>query len=193
MNRAASDFTITQAAHRTGRRSTMETIPEMYAMLGKDSLGGEATDISEVERLANEFEAHESQEGKFLKQYKDLAGKTDNRMIKFLLQMIVSDEEKHHAITHAMAATLKGDLNWTDTGDAIRGLYDLGKDKEKLLKLTEDFIRVEKNGIDEYRKLIKESKGYYRDLFGLLFHSMIRDSEKHVEILEFLRDRLKEA
>lgn len=171
----------------------METIPEMYAMLGKDSLGGEATDISEVERLANEFEAHESQEGKFLKQYKDLAGKTDNRMIKFLLQMIVSDEEKHHAITHAMAATLKGDLNWTDTGDAIRGLYDLGKDKEKLLKLTEDFIRVEKNGIDEYRKLIKESKGYYRDLFGLLFHSMIRDSEKHVEILEFLRDRLKEA
>ena len=128
-----------------------------------------------------------------LRQYKDLVGKTDNRMVKFLLQMIVSDEEKHHAITHAMASTLKGDLNWTRPDDALRGLYDLGEDKEKLLKLTEDFIRVEKEGIDEYKKLIKESKGYYRNLFGLLFSSMIRDSEKHAEILEFLRDRLREA
>jgi bacterioferritin (cytochrome b1) len=171
----------------------MERIPEMYAMLGKDSFGGERPEISEVERLANEFEAHESQEGKFLRHYKELVGKTDNRMVKFLLQMIVSDEEKHHAITHAMAATLKSDLNWTNPDDAIRGLYDLGEDKEKLLKLTEDFLRVEKDGINEYKKLIKESKGYYRDLFGLLFRSMIRDSEKHAEILEFLRDRLRET
>jgi len=171
----------------------MERIPEMYAMLGKDSLGGEPLEISEVERLANEFEAHEREEGKFLRQYKELAGKTNNRMVKFLLQMIISDEEKHHAITHAMASTLKGDLNWTNPDSAIRGLYDLGPDKEKLLKLTEDFIRVEKDGISEYKKLIKESKGYYRDLFVLLFRSMIRDSEKHAEILEFLRDRLREA
>ena len=169
----------------------MDAIPEIYAMIGMEADG--SPEISSVERLANEFEAHESKEGKFLRQYKDLVGKTDNRMVKFLLQMIVSDEEKHHAITHAMASTLKGDLNWTRPDDALRGLYDLGKDKEKLLKLTEDFIRVEKEGIDEYKKLIKESKGYYRNLFGLLFSSMIRDSEKHAEILEFLRDRLREA
>ena len=171
----------------------MDGIPEMYAMVGKEAGERESPEISEVERLANEFEAHEAQEGKFLRQYKDLAGKTKNRMIKFLLQLIISDEEKHHAITHAMASTLKGDLNWTNPDDAIRGLYDLGEDKKKLLKLTEDFIRVEKEGISEYKKLIKESRGYYRDLFVLLFQSMVRDSEKHVEILEFLRDRLREA
>ena len=169
----------------------MDAIPEIYAMVGMEA--GGSPEISEVERLANEFEAHESKEGKFLRQYKDLVGKTDNRTIKFLLQMIISDEEKHHAITHAMASTLKGDLNWTNPDDAIRGLYDLGEGRENLLKLTEDFIRVEKEGIDEYKKLIRESKGYYRDLFVLLFRSMIRDSEKHAEILEFLRDRLREA
>jgi rubrerythrin len=168
----------------------MEPNPELYAMVGKDH---DTPEISEVERLANEFEAHESQEGKFLGKYKELVGKTDNRMVKFLLQIIISDEEKHHAITHAMATTLKGDLYWTRSGDAIRGLYDLKDEKGSLLKLTEDFIRVEKDGIGEYRKLIKESKGYYRDLFVLLFRSMIRDSEKHVEILGFLRSRLKEA
>ncbi|HKA34893.1 MAG TPA: hypothetical protein VKH64_16895 [Candidatus Binatia bacterium] len=169
----------------------MEPIPEIYAMM--TGAEPETTEISEVERLVNEFEAHEYQEGKFLKRYKAVADKTDNGMVKFLLQMIVSDEERHHAITRAMASTLKGDLTWTSRADAIRGLYDLKADKEKLLALTEDFIAIEREGINEYRSLIKESKGYYRDLFVLLFRSMIRDSEKHVELLEFLRDRLREA
>lgn len=169
----------------------MEPIPEIYAMMAGSE--PEATEISEVEKLVNEFEAHEYQEGKFLERYKEVAAKSDNRAVKFLLQMIVSDEEKHHAITRAMAATLKGDLLWTKRDDAIGGLYDLKADKEKLLALTEDFIGVEKEGINEYRALIHESKGYYRDLFVLLFRSMIRDSEKHIEILEFLRNRLKEA
>ena len=170
----------------------MEPIPEIYAMMA-GATSEPTPEISEVERLVNEFEAHEYQEGKFLKRYKELAAKSDNRLVKFLLQMIVSDEEKHHAITRAMAATLKGDLSWTKPDDAIQGLYDLKGEKENLLDLTEDFIAIEKEGINEYRSLIHESKGYYRDLFVLLFRSMIRDSEKHVEILEFLRNRLKEA
>jgi rubrerythrin len=171
----------------------METIPEIYAMLGDRAAGTEGPEISAVERLANEFEAHESQERMFLERYKELATRSESRMVKFLLDMIVSDEEKHHAITRAMTATLRGDLNWTRPAEAISGLYDLKADKTRLLALTEAFITVEKEGINEYRALVKESKGYYRDLFGLLFRSMIRDSDKHVEILEFLRERLKEA
>ena len=108
-------------------------------------------------------------------------------------ELIVSDEEKHHAVSHAMLSTLKGDLNWTKPEDALRGLYNLGAEKDKLLAVTEGFIEVERTGIKEYKKLIKESKGYYHDLFVLLFQSMVHDSEKHVKILEFLRQRLKEA
>jgi bacterioferritin (cytochrome b1) len=171
----------------------MESIPEVVAMMAGCEGEAAATEISEVERLVNEFEAHEYQEGKCLKRYKELLDKTDNPMIKLLLRMIVSDEEKHHAITRAMAATLKGDLAWTNRDDAIHGVYDLKAEKENLLDVTEDFIAIEKEGINEYRALIHESKGYYRDLFVLLFRSMIRDSEKHIEILEFLRKRLKEA
>lgn len=170
----------------------METIPEVYAV-SAGAAPDPTPEMSDVERLVNEFEAHEYQEGKFLKRYKEVAVKSDNRLVKLLLQMIVSDEERHHAITRAMAATLKGDLSWTKRDDAIRGLYDLKDEKEKLLGVTEDFIAIEKEGINEYRALIHESKGYYSDLFVLLFRSMIRDSEKHIEILEFLRNRLKEA
>jgi rubrerythrin len=91
-------------------------------------------DLAEVERLLKEFETHESQEGEFLQQYKDICGRVENPIIKFLLQLIIADEEKHHAITHAMAATLKGDLNWTKPKDALRGLYALGAEKTRSSK-----------------------------------------------------------
>ena len=171
----------------------METIPELYAMMAASPTDAAPDEISEVERFVNELEAHEYEEGLFLKRYKELAAKSDNRVVKLLLGMIVSDEERHHAVTRAMAATIRGDLNWTRSEGSLGDLYDLCVDKGKLLALTEDFITIEKEGINEYRSLIKESRGYYRDLFVLLFRSMIRDSEKHVEILEFLRDRLKES
>ena len=150
-------------------------------------------EISEVERLMSKFEVHETQEGTFVRRYKEIAEKSKNPFVNFLLRLMISDEEKHHAVLHAMVSTLKGDLTWTTQKDAIRGLYDLGDEKGELLKLTEDFIRLEKEGINEYKKLIKESKGYYRNLFVLLFQGMIHDSETHAEILEFLRQRLIEA
>jgi rubrerythrin len=150
-------------------------------------------EITEVERLLNEFESHETQEKDFLRQYKEVAADVRQPLIKFLLQLIISDEEKHHAVTHAMVATLKGDLNWTKPEDAIRGLYDMGEKKQELLAVTEEFIRTEKEGIRECKTLTKVSRRYYKGLFALLMGCMIHDSQKHVMILEFLRDKLKEA
>lgn len=171
----------------------MEKIPEFYAMFGPEVGERGSEEISEVERLMNEFEAHETGEKRLLQRYKEIAEKSDNPLIRFLLRLIISDEEKHHVVTHAMVSTLRGDLTWTQPEDAIQGLYKLGEGREELLKLTEEFIEVEREGIGEYKKLIKTSKGYYRGLFALLFRSMVHDSEKHVEFLEFLRQRLKEG
>ena len=63
----------------------------------------------------------------------------------------------------------------------------------KLRGVTEEFIRLEKEGIKDYKTLLKESSGYYHGLFKVLLDSMIRDSEKHVELLEFLKENLKDA
>ena len=56
----------------------------------------------------------------------------------------------------------------------------------------QEFINLEKEEIKEYRILAKESTGYYHGLFKILVNSMIRDSEKHIELLQFLRQRLRE-
>lgn len=152
-----------------------------------------STDVSEVERVMNEFEAHESEEANFTRRYKEIAEKYKNPLVKFLLHLIISDEEKHYTVTHSIVSTLKGSLNWTRPEDAITGLYELTEEKNELLRLTEDFIQLEKEGIKEYKNLMKECNHYYRGLFTLLLKTMIDDSEKHIQILEFLRDRLEES
>jgi len=167
----------------------MEEIADMTALfdLPRD---GEA--ISQVERLLNYFESHEAREEKSLERYREVVGEITDPAIRFLLQLIASDEEKHRLITQAMAVTLRGSLNWSKPAGSLEGDWGQGDDAAQLLTLTDGFIDLEKEGIREYKVLLTESLDYYHGLFTILLQSMIRDSEKHVELLEYLRERLKE-
>lgn len=149
--------------------------------------------ISPIERLLNEFEAHEAKEEKSIEIYKKTLGEMANPMTRFLLQMIISDEEKHRAVVHAMAATLKGSLTWTKPAGSLEGGGASAAVNGRLRAATEEFIQIEREGIREYKTLLNESSGYYHGLFKVLIESMIRDSEKHVELLEFLRENLASA
>ncbi|HEV8721345.1 MAG TPA: ferritin-like domain-containing protein [Candidatus Binatia bacterium] len=149
--------------------------------------------ISPVEKLLNEFEAHESKEEKSLEYYRNAIEQMPNPLTRFLMQLIVSDEEKHRAVLHAMVATLKGSLTWTRPPGSLEGASDIASMNGKLRNATVEFIRIEKEGIRDYKTLSKESSGYYHGLFKILLDSMIRDSEKHVELLEFLKENLKET
>jgi rubrerythrin len=168
----------------------MEDFADVNVLLG---VTPSAEEISPVEKLLNEFEAHEAKEARALEFYKRTMAHMANPATRFLMQLIVSDEEKHRAVIHAMVATLKGSLNWTKPPDSLEGVGDLTALNGKLRDVTEELIGLEKEGIREYHTLVKESRGYYHGLFKVLLDSMIRDSEKHVELLEFLKSNLKDA
>jgi rubrerythrin len=169
----------------------MEEITDMVALFGTKPNPTGSTDISPVERLLNEFEAHETQEEKSLEQYRKLLGVIANPVTKFVLQLIISDEEKHRAVIHAMIATLRGSLHWNKPEGSLEGAADPAETKSQLRHSTDAFIELEKEGIRECKTLVRESSGYYHGIFKILLDSMIRDSEKHVELLEFLREHLK--
>jgi bacterioferritin (cytochrome b1) len=147
--------------------------------------------ISAVEKLLNEFESHEAKEEKAIEEYRGALGTMKDPATRFIMQMIISDEEKHRAVTHAIAATLKGSINWSRPAGSLEGAPDEGETNRKLVAITDEFINLEKTGIKEYKVLLKESTGYYHGLFKLLIEAMIRDSEKHIDLLEFLSRRLK--
>jgi rubrerythrin len=166
----------------------MEDFADVNAVLGFPPY---EQGISPVEKLLNDFEAHEAQEDRALEFYKQALSQLPNSANRFLLQLIISDEEKHRAVVHAMAATLKGSLTWTKPAGSLEGMADLASLNGKIRQVTEELIDLEKAGISEYRSLAKESSGYYHGLFKILLDGMIRDSEKHVEILEFLKENIK--
>lgn len=61
------------------------------------------------------------------------------------------------------------------------------KAKNRVARLCSN---LEKDGIREYKTLVKDSAGYYHGMLKPLVILMIRDSEKHVELLKFLRQTL---
>jgi len=168
----------------------MEDFADLNAIMG---LKATPEGISPVEKLLNEFEAHEAKEDRALELYKNTLAHMPSPVTRFLVQLIVSDEERHRAVMHAMVSTLRGSLNWTKPADSLEGVGDLASVNGKLRSTTDEFIRLEKEGIREYESLMKESSGYYHGLFKVLLDSMMRDSEKHLELLQFLKESLKNA
>jgi len=74
-----------------------------------------------------------------------------------------------------------------------RRVSDKGEKRVQLLASVERFLEAERKGIKEYERLKKESQGLNRDVFALLYTTMIHDSHKHIGILEFLRAKLRES
>ena len=149
-------------------------------------------ELSHVEKLLNEFEAHEGKEEQTIETYRKMLSDIRDPVTRFVMQMILSDEEKHRAVTHSMVSTLRGSLTWTKPAGSLEGRADETKVNQQLLTATDEFISLEKSGIKEYKVLLRQSEDYYHGLFKILLNSMIRDSEKHVELLEFIRQRVKD-
>ena len=115
-------------------------------------------------------------EEKALDVYKKILGEVGNSMKRFLLQMILSDEEKHRAVTHAMVATLKGSCTGSKSSGRFEGASDVANVNGRLRATIEELISIEKEGIKDYKLLIEQSSGYYPRPLKILLDSVTRRS-----------------
>jgi rubrerythrin len=177
---------------RRPRSSAIKAIANYWA---EDAMWGvpESPEFSSVQRLMNEFQSHANHEEQWLTNYQAIAKESSDPLIRFLLGLIVADEERHHELTGRMIAKLKDELAWTRAEGLARGVYEKGEKRAQLRSSVEHFLEAEREGIKEYQRLKKESQGLYRDVFALLYTTMIHDSHKHIGILEFLRRKLVES
>jgi rubrerythrin len=173
------------------RPKALEVIARQRA---EDAMWGipESPEFSSVQRLMNEFQSHASHEERSLSSYKEITNESSDPLIRFLLGLIVTDEQRHHELTSRMISKLKNELARTRAEGLSRRVYgEVGK-RTQLLLSVERFLEAERKGIQEYERLRKQSQGLYRDVFALLYTTMIHDSHKHIGILEFLQRKLTE-
>ena len=153
----------------------------------------ESPEFSSVQHLMNEFQSHASHEERWLSSYKEMAQESTDPLIRFLLGLIIADEERHHELTSRMIAKLKDELTWTRSDRMARKQVESSERRKGLLASIEKFLEAERKGIQEYERLKKASRGLRRGVCGLLYTTMIHDSRKHIAILGFLRRKLTES
>ena len=176
---------------RAVRSRSIEIIASQRA---EDAMWGlpESPEFSSVQRLMNEFQSHAAHEERWLSIYREIAKETIDPQIRFLLGLIVADEERHHELIARMISKLKNESAWNRSARISYRAGESGEAAKRLLASVENFIDAERKGIKEHERLKKESRGLHRDLFALLYKTMIHDSQKHMEILNFLRLKLKD-
>ena len=174
------------------RSKAIKAIANYWA---EDAMWGvpESPEFSSVQRLMNEFQSHAKHEEQWLTNYQAIGKAASDPLIRFLFGLIVADEQRHHELTNRMISKLKDELAWTRAERLAPRVYEIGKKRKQLLSSVERFLEAERMGIEEYERLKKESQGLSRDVFELLYTTMIHDSHKHIGILEFLRRKLSET
>jgi rubrerythrin len=172
--------------------------PKAIAMIAgqraEDAMWGipESPEFSSVQRLMIEVQSHAAREEQALSSYREIARETSDAKIRFLLGLMIADEERHHELMARMISKLKDELAWTRSTGVRRGAGESGEGAKRLLVSIESFLAGERKAMEDYTRLKKESRGLYRDMFALLYTTMIHDSHKHVDILTFLRAKLKQ-
>jgi hypothetical protein len=179
------------AMPRTSKSGSIKTIATQRADDYKWGIP-ESPEFSALQRLMHEFQTHESDEARWLAIYQKLAHESEDPLIRFLLNLIIADETRHHEIINHIVSGLKDELLWTSSETVAANRRAREKGAKDFSDTVERLLAVERDGIGEYEKLVKTTEGFHQDLFGMLCRTMIQDSLKHIGILDLLRLKLRE-
>ena len=152
---------------------------------------------SPVERLLASMESHAAQERDSMDDYRRLAATVGDPVVAMLMQMVLEDEERHHALLQRMALTLHDNLNWTHSSAALpthapTGAGPDGATTREAIAATRAFVDEERQGARYLRKLAHDERDIHGGLFSLLLETMAMDSEKHEHVLRFIQQRLQQ-
>ena len=139
-------------------------------------------------KVIHEFHAHVREESGFLAAYESLVAASEDEAVRFLLELILGDEHRHHDLFTSMADASVGE-------GPFPGPPQLSPAAARaLLEPTERFLaaeREESRKLAALRRTLKPAAA--GSLWPLMIELMEMDTSKHVRILEFLRDRLSQA
>lgn len=131
------------------------------------------------------FDRHADEEGKILAQYRTLVDKLGQSPAKFLINLILTEEELHHELLRATA-------RWLREHASAEGSTILpGGSADELLRRTEELQKHETDTIEACRSLRTELSGIGGELLVSVLDVMAMDSEKHHRLLTTVLKMIK--
>lgn len=134
---------------------------------------------------------HTRREGAMLSEYAAIAEATESKALKYVLDLLLEDERRHHRYFNELAASLKSEAELS-ADDPVVPRLDLDRvDRSELRSITEQLLEHERSDAKELERLRKElSDVKDTTLWGLLVDIMQRDTEKHIAMLRFVQQHM---
>jgi rubrerythrin len=157
----------------------------MIDMTNESSAGPSPTDRALYAHLTN----HIATERGLLEEYSDIADRTESRAFRYLVNLLIEDEIRHHRIFSELAESLETIA--LKAKEPVVPFIDFARaDRDGVLEATERLLEHESEDARELKRLQRELRDAKDDsLNGLLVELMQRDTQKHIAILRFVRKR----
>ena len=122
-----------------------------------------------------------------LNEYATIAETTESKALKYVINLLLDDERRHHQYFNDLASSLKSEAEFS-SDDPLVPRLDLDRvGREELLDTTERLLENERKDLKELQRLRKDLHDVKdTTLWDLLLDIMVRDTEKHIAILRFV-------
>jgi hypothetical protein len=145
---------------------------------------------SPIERLLETIDGHARVEAQAQEQYARLA-QTGDPVIALVMQLILQDEERHHALLQRIAASLRDGLTWSASDNALPTVLPASRAiPRRSLTTVRELLKEERAGAQLLWRMAAEEHDINGGLDALLLEMMARDSEQLASLLRFVVERL---
>jgi hypothetical protein len=135
-------------------------------------------------QVFNSLMAHERAEEKVIAAYQALAEGTTSLTARYLIEMILDDERRHHRVIGELANTVRAHATLEEKGPRLP-FMDVRGDPT-LLAETRRFLASERKERAELRRLARKVRFVGDEFDAFIVRLMRMDTARHIHILRFL-------
>jgi len=138
------------------------------------------------QELINYLTAHMDSEREVLRSYAALAENTEPGHVRYLIELILADEVRHHQLFGEMINALRAEMDQRDISPRLPDARP-GAISEELLDETRRLLKLEKHDGQDLKRLRRElDKVDDTRWWSVLVDMMSLDTKKHVLLLQFI-------
>jgi hypothetical protein len=140
--------------------------------------------------LYKHLTTHIATERDILVEYREVAERSKSTAFRYLANLLIEDEIRHHRIFSDLAESLETTALMKAKEPVIPFMDFDEDDPEAVIAATKRLLRHENEDARELKRLQRELRSMHDEsLYGLLLELMQRDTQKHLAILRFVQKR----